>query len=1384
MTYGVVRSLLVLAAAAGASASLALPAQAATKPQAQTRITEIIDESHRIALPGNVHPLAQARYDLGPAAASMPMGRMMLVLRRSAEQQQALEEFLAEAGNPASPSYRQWLTPAEFGAAFGPADGDLDAVRSWLESHGLKIEKIRQGRSAIEFSGCVDQVQSAFHTAIHSFDVDGERHWANVSDPEIPAALAPVVAGVWSLNDFRPSPQAERGGTARYDEATHTILPELTLFGPKDTPNLFVVPADAAAIYDTPNPVLNPGYRGKAYDGSGVKIGIAGDSNVTMQDIENYRIAFLGETAATANLPTVVVDGDDPGLNGDEAEALLDTEIAGGIAPQAGIYLYTSDRGPFSAVLRALDDNVVSILNISFAGCEVGLGDSGNAFMLAWAEQAAAQGISVTVAAGDHGSAGCDGGLSNAARSGLAVNGIGSTPWTIAVGGTDFDTLPGKFSTYVETSSTGSAPYYRTAKGYIPERPWNDSTSTDTSIAANVPYKDSNGHTDILAGGGGASSCATQGSSGNCLGGYDKPAFQTSLTPADQVRDLPDVSLLASNGFYQAVWAVCADNVANDDLNPYTDCQTRDGKLTSASTVSGYGGTSTSAPAFAGMLALVVQAQGGARLGQADAILYQLAKSKPGSVFHDITLGDNSVYCFTSTPDCGPNNFLTGYNAKEGYDQASGLGSVDAAELVNNWSSVRLASTSTTLTIDHSAAPVKATHGTALTFSVEVAPSSASGVVGILGTPSEPAGGPLLNGQFAIPLSKGAGSAAFNGLPGGSYPVSARYGGDAGHAASTSSPIDVTIEPENSTTTLEGVANLSPTLFLRLGSGQTFPYGTPISLSSQIAGTSADELKSGTEGVATGTVSYECGSTVVGTAPVGIGNQVNWPPVTKLALLPPGACNLTADYSGDASFKPSASPAIAITIAKGPTGTTPTVSSSSIPASGAATVTVQVVGLWGILPIEANLGAPITGSVTLTANGSTLATITSLTQIPSDTFVAVRGKATIQGSQLAYGTNTITAAYSGDDHYAPSSGTFAVTVSGVPADGVVLGNSGAIGIRPGKSTGTTTLSVTPTGGFTGKVKLGCSIITMPPNSSGLLVPVVCNVASEVTINSATAVTTPLTITAPANTTAGAYVVAISAANAATGKLIAIMPVDVTVGPAYGFVLNNSGNISIGAGDIITNYVQIAFTAFGGFTGNIDTTCAVAGGNATAPPTCTFPSPTYVGAEEIIVATLFANTTSSTTPGTYVFTVTGTDAANGAITASTSVKVTVTAYSASFTLSNSGNVTLGPGMTSASSTITVTPVGGYKGTVPLGSRGVDLNNGPADNAIDIFSYNDVTGVQVNTVVKVTSSTPDWTWSLPPSVTITGTSPVTATLTVTAVPPAALTGSAATVGATSP
>ena len=165
-------------------------------------ITQPVVESELTTLKGNTHPLAQPRFDIGAAPPDLPMNRMLLVLKRSPEQEHSLRTLLDNQQDKASGHYHKWLTPDQFGTAFGPADQDMQIVTGWLQLHGFEVNRVSHGRTVIEFSGTEGQVEEALHTSIHKYAVNGEEHWANTSDPQIPSALAPAVAGVWTLHGF------------------------------------------------------------------------------------------------------------------------------------------------------------------------------------------------------------------------------------------------------------------------------------------------------------------------------------------------------------------------------------------------------------------------------------------------------------------------------------------------------------------------------------------------------------------------------------------------------------------------------------------------------------------------------------------------------------------------------------------------------------------------------------------------------------------------------------------------------------------------------------------------------------------------------------------------------------------------------------------------------------------------------------------------------------------------------------------------------------------------------------------------------------------------------------------------------------------------------
>ena len=696
------------------SAAVVTVAQSAN---VQSRISQVVDEKNLVTLNGNTHPLAASQFDRGEAPGNLPMNRMLLVLQHSPAQESVIRQLLAEQQNQSSPNFHRWLTPQQYGQMFGPSEQDVQKVTSWLQSHGFEVAHVSPGRHVIEFSGTASQVQEAFHTAIHHYSVNGEDHWANSSDPQIPAALASVVVGVKSLHNFQATPNSHYAGLYRRDKTTGKTK---QLSGPLFTfPSgctasagncLFGLgPTDFATIYNV-LPLWTAGI-----DGTGESIAIVQESNINVSDIHQFRALF----GLPANDPQIVLNGPDPGIiPGIEPEAVIDVSWSGAVAKGATIKLVVSastnaTEGIALSAQFIADNNIASISSMSFGQCELHLGTAGNQFWNAVWEQAAAEGISAFVSAGDGGSAGCDNfDVATEARDGLAVSGDASTPFNIAVGGTDFGgnfftAEPGLF-----WSATNDPTTQASALSYIPELPWNDNCanslfsfiggSTDPIVNCNNPAFA--GFHNIVGGSGGRSSCISSHggvSPATCTGGYAKPSWQTGVgVPADGVRDIPDVSLFASNGFLGSFYIICEADLTPPpgetcNLNsPFQDFE-------------GFGGTSVSSPAFAGILALVDQ-KTNSRQGNANFVLYKLAAGEnlancnvnagpfltsfpaPSCIFNDITADTNTVPCKQGSPDClrePPDQIgvLAGFNSGVGYDLTTGLGSVNAENLVNNW---------------------------------------------------------------------------------------------------------------------------------------------------------------------------------------------------------------------------------------------------------------------------------------------------------------------------------------------------------------------------------------------------------------------------------------------------------------------------------------------------------------------------------------------------------------------------------------------------------------------------------------------------------------------------------------------------------------------------
>jgi subtilase family serine protease len=673
-----------------------------------------IVDARRVTLAGNTRPETAEGTDLGPVAGDLPLDHVLLQLRRSAERENELNRFIGELHDPASPHYHHWLTAEEFGARFGTAQSDIDAVTDWLESHGLRVNFVYPSRMTIDFSGNVAQIEKAFYTGVHRYDVSGRLHIANVSDPQIPEALAPVVAGVVSMHDFRPHHMAR--ARRRSPGAEYTISE------PGQVAHA-LAPADLATIYNF-NPLFANGIAGK-----GQTIVAVEDTDLYNQfDWTVFRSSFgLGQyTNGSLSVAHPAASGGQacasPGVNSDDIEAILDAEWASAAAPDAAIVVAScADSGATSGLLIAMQNlvnasAVPAIMSVSYGQCEAYNGAAANAQIHSLFQQAVTEGMSIFVAAGDEGAASCDA-YQEAATHGIGVSGFASSPYAVAVGGTDFaDVYNGNSSMYWSAANTAA---YGSALSYIPEIPWNDSCASGllakfhgygTAYGAGGFCGSSEaklgGYLTVGGGSGGPSGCATGAAatsgivSGTCEG-YPKPSWQTGVDgiPDDGVRGIPDVSMFASDGF---AWNHFAIICFTDPENGGVPCTGKPSNWV------GVGGTSLSAPLMAGVQALINQAAGGAQ-GNPNPVYYSLAATNP-SVFHPITEGDIDVNCggivscfgYAGTPTFGRAGRVYGttwggvlslsttslepaYAAGSTWNFATGLGSVDVNNLVNAW---------------------------------------------------------------------------------------------------------------------------------------------------------------------------------------------------------------------------------------------------------------------------------------------------------------------------------------------------------------------------------------------------------------------------------------------------------------------------------------------------------------------------------------------------------------------------------------------------------------------------------------------------------------------------------------------------------------------------
>jgi subtilase family serine protease len=603
------------------------------QPSGVDRIVRPINNAQVLVLRGNVRPWARAEDDRGKVNDSLRLDHITVIFRPSQGQQSNLTNLLQQLQNPSSSNYHKWLTPEQFGNEFGLTQNDLNQVVSWLENQGFVLDEVARSHMWVVFSGTAGQVEDAFHTEIHRYVVHGKTYYANASDPVVPSAIAGVVLGFRGLDNYRPKPR----GTVR--RVTPAAAPHFTS---SISGNHYLAPNDFATIYD-----LNSLYH-SGINGAGQSIAVLGQTDIYTNDLTAFRSA----AGLAANSPTVtLIPGSaDPGISKNElSEADLDLEWSGAIAPDATVIYVNSGtaNGVFDSLQYAIDQGLAPVVSITYGNCEQDLGAAFLQTLAQEAEQANAEGMTIVSASGDNGATDCDYSTTSStvvtiATHGLAVDAPASLPYVTGVGGTEFNEGSGNYWSTSNNNSSGSA------LSYIPETAWNDTSNTN----------------GLAASGGGASGS----------GFFAKPSWQTGTgVPSDSARDVPDVAFAASPN--HDAYLICSDGSC---VNGFRE---------SDQTLNVVGGTSTGAPVMAAVVALInEQTNSATGQGNINYVLYPLAAQQPGA-FHDITTGNNEEPCQKGSTDC-PNGGNIGYPAGAGYDQVTGLGSLDVANLVAEWSSV------------------------------------------------------------------------------------------------------------------------------------------------------------------------------------------------------------------------------------------------------------------------------------------------------------------------------------------------------------------------------------------------------------------------------------------------------------------------------------------------------------------------------------------------------------------------------------------------------------------------------------------------------------------------------------------------------------------------
>jgi hypothetical protein len=1065
---------------------------ASSLAQTPDRITHAFDPA-QMQLLANHHPSwAIPANDTGPLPLDQPLENMTFVLARSSEQQRAFEQFLQDQQNPSSPEFHHWLTSTEVGERFGLSDDDIAAISAWIQSQGLHVKWVAPSRIFIGFGGTAADMGRAFQTQFHAYRVGGKQRISVSSDPSIPVALAPVIQAIRGMYTIEARP---------LHNASPMISnqPGLTITGNGQTVH-FMAPTDFATIYDLPTTLT----------GAGLTIGIVGESRTDFADFTNFRQM----TGTTFPNPTEVIPtgfgGVDPGpafttvpscestdncsastisLLDAQGEATLDVMRSGSVAAGAALLLVTA-----TAASGGIEDDAqylvqtsptpAQVLSISFGACESEGGQAGVEYWNSLFQQAVGEGISVFVSSGDSGASGCDIAFTTppADPEPNSPNYLCSSSYATCVGGTEFnDTAnPSQYWNASNNSTLGSV------ISYIPEGAWNE------------PFNSSN-ETQVAATGGGVSVYIAT------------PTWQTgSGVPSARLgRYTPDLafSAAAHDGYFGCFAAGEGTCIAGSSGTPFIV----------------FSGTSAAAPSMAGVAALLDQEQGSAQ-GDINSETYTLSANN-SAVFRQVSVVSSGVSsCAASTPSICNNSIsspsgLTGGQAgfvlgsSGGYSEATGLGSLDVSQFINNYSSTF---SKITPNVTISVPPSSITTAESVLVLVTVNggsgnPAPAGSVTLTSGAYSS--GQALLNDPSSssntVTISIGAGLLAV-----GTDTLTATYTSSAaGYNNATGTNTITVIAAGNKTT---------PTITWATPAAIT--YGTPLSSSQLDAAANV-----------AGTFSYSPAAGTVLTA---------GPQVLTVSFTP----NDTTDYTtatGTVTLTVNkATPAVtwanpaAITYGTA-LSSTQLDASASVPGSFAYSPGVGTVLLAGQQSLDVTF-TPNDANDYNNANGSVALTVNKATPVVTwPTPAAVTVGATLSSTQLdasasvpgtfayspaagtiltAVGNTNLSVTFTPTDatDYSVTTATVTLVVNAIANPSFAVSGT-SVSLAPGASSGNiSTVTVTPSGGFTGSVNLTAAITLSPSGAQDL--PILSfGSTSPVTISGSNAATGTLTITTTAAT---------------------------------------------------------------------------------------------------------------------------------------------------------------------------------------------------------------------------------------------------------------------------